>query len=67
MTSFKKILPMDSPGSPIVKNSPLSAEGVSSIPGQGTKIPCTLWPQNQNKKQKQCYKKFNKDFKNDPH
>ena len=59
---------MDFPGSPIVKpSSPSSAEGVGSIPGQGTKIPCASWPQNQNIKQKQCYNKFNKDFRNDPH
>ena len=59
---------MDFPGSPIVKpSSPSSAEGVGSIPGQGTKIPCATWPQKQNIKQKQSYNKFNKDSRNDPH
>ena len=29
----------DFPGGPVVKNLPCSAEDLSSIPGQGTKIP----------------------------
>ena len=28
------------PGSPVVKTLPANAGGASSIPGQGTKIPC---------------------------
>ena len=37
-------------------------------PGQGAKIPHTLWPKKPNMKQKYyCKKKFNKDFKNGPH
>ena len=43
----------------MVKNLPSIARGMSSIPGQGTKIPHTLQP----KKQKQYCNKFNKDFK----
>ena len=38
--------------------------GVGSIPAWGTKIPHASWPKNQTIKQKQCYHKFNKDFKN---
>ena len=46
---------------------PSNAGGVSSILGQGAKIPHALWPENQNTKQKQFHKKFNKDFNNGPH
>ena len=56
----------DFPGCPVIKISP-NAEGVGLIPGQGPKIPRALWPENQNIKQKQCWNKFNKDFKNDTH
>ena len=35
-------------GSPAVKTSPCNAGGVGSIPGQGTKIPHTCKPKNQN-------------------
>ena len=51
----------------MVKTLPSNAGGASSIPGQGDKIPHALWPKNQTMKQKQYCKKFNKDFKNDPH
>lgn len=34
----------DFPGSPVVKTS------VDSVPGLGAKIPCALWPKNQNGK-----------------
>ena len=48
----------------MVKTLPSNAGGASSIPGQGGKIPHALWPKNENIKQKQYCKKFNKDFKN---
>ena len=48
----------------MVKTLPSNAGGASSIPGQGDKIPHALWPKNENIKQKQYCKKFNKDFKN---
>ena len=54
----------DFPGGPVVKTLPSNAGGASSIPGQGDKIPHALWPKNENIKQKQYCKKFNKDFKN---
>ena len=37
-----KIRIRDSPGGPVVKTLPSSAEGVGSIPGQGTKITHTF-------------------------
>ena len=37
------------------------------IQGQGPKIPHTLWPKNQNRKQKQYCNKCNKEFKNGPY
>ena len=49
-------------GGLVVKTLPSNAEGVGSIPGQGAKIPCTSWPQNQNIEQKQHCNKFSKDF-----
>ena len=52
----------DFPGGP-VKILPSSAGGVGSIPGQGTKIPHASQLKNRNIKQKQYYKKFNKDLK----
>ena len=55
---------MDLPGGSVGKTSPFNA---GPIPGQGTKIPHTLPPKNQNIKQKQYCNKFNKDFKNGPH
>ena len=51
----------------MVKTSPSSAEGMSSIPGQGSMIPYASQPKNQNMKQKQYCNKFNKDFKNGSH
>ena len=36
---------------------------MSSIPGQGVKIPYASWPKKQNIKHKQYCNKFNKDFK----
>ena len=50
----------DFPGGPLVKTLPSSAEGASSFPGWGAKIPHALQPKNI--KQKQCCYKFNKDF-----
>ena len=38
----------DFPGSPVVKTSPSNAGGVSSIPGQETKIPHASQPKNKN-------------------
>ena len=50
------------PGYLVVKTSPSNARHAGSIPGWGMKIPHTLKPKNQNIKQKQCCKKFNKVF-----
>ena len=52
----------DVPGGP-AKILPSNAGGVGSIPGWGTKIPHASQLKNQNIKQKQYYKKFNKDLK----
>ena len=38
----------DFPGSPVVKNSPSSAEGASSFAGQGAKTPHASQPKTQN-------------------
>ena len=57
----------DFPGGPVVKTLPSNAGCVGSIPDPGAKIPHALGPKNQNIKQKQYCKKFNKDFKNGPH
>ena len=55
------------PGGPVVKISPSNAEGGSTIPCWGTKIPHTSQSKNQNIKLEQYYNKFNEDFKNGPH
>ena len=34
---FKKVLPGDFPGGPVVKNSPSNAGDMDSIPGWGTR------------------------------
>ena len=47
----------------MVKTLLFNAEGVTSIPCQGARIPHALGPKNQNMKQKQYCSKFNKDFK----
>ena len=47
-------------------NPPSNVGHVGSIPGQGSKIPHTSWPKNQNEKQKQYGNKLNKDSKNGP-
>ena len=52
----------DFPSTPVVQPLPSNARGASSIPGQVAKIPHTLWPKNQNIKQKQYYNKFNTDL-----
>ena len=57
----------DVSGSPVVKTSPSSAGGVTSIPGQRAKITPALWPINQNRRQKRYCNKFNKGFKNGAH
>ena len=57
----------DFPGSPVVKTSPSSAEGVGSIPGWGAEKPHASWPKGQNIKQEQYCNKFNKAFTNVPH
>ena len=54
---------MDFPGGPVVKTSPSNARDAGLIPGRRAKIPRALRPKKQNIKQKQCYKKFNKDLK----
>ena len=51
----------------MVKSSPSNAEGMDLIQGQGPKIPHTLWPKNQNRKQKPYCNKCNKEFKNGPY
>ena len=51
----------------MVKTLLSNAGGEGSIPGWGAKIPHASWPKNQNIKQKQYCKKFNKDFKNGPY
>ena len=57
----------DFPGDQVVKTSPSNEGGAGSIPDQGIKIPHDSWLKNQNISQKQCCKKFSKDFKNAPH
>ena len=47
---FKRRINRDFPGGPVVETLPSRAQGVSSIPGQGTKIPHASWPKNQNMK-----------------
>ena len=54
---------MDFPGGPVVKTSPSNARDAGLIPGRLAKIPRALQQKKQNIKQKQCYKKFNKDLK----
>ena len=51
----------DLSGDPVVKTLPFKAEGVGSIPGQGTKIPHAQG-QNPKQKQKQYCNKYSKDF-----
>ena len=46
----------------MVKTLPSNAGKVSSICGQGDKIPHALRPKNQNIQQKQYCNKFNKDL-----
>ena len=53
----------DFPGGPLVKTLPYNAGGVGLISGQGAKLLHTLWPKNQNIKQKYYCNKFNKDLK----
>ena len=51
------------PGSAVVKSWPFNAGSVGSMPGQGCKIPYTLWPKRKKYiKQKQYCNKFNKGF-----
>ena len=54
----------DLPGGSVGKTSPFNA---GPIPGQGTKIPHTLPPKNQNIKQKRYCNKLNKYLKNGSH
>ena len=61
MTYEARTKAWDIPGGPVVNTSPSSAGGEGSIPGQETKIPHALWPQNQNVKQQQNCNKFKKD------
>ena len=51
------------PGGPVARTSPSNAEGVGSIPSQGTKTPHASQPKNQKRKEKQYGNKFNKSFK----
>ena len=60
-----KITGGDFPGS-LVVDIAFQCRGTDLIPGQGVKIPHSLWPKPQNIKQKQHCNKFSKDFKNGP-
>ena len=51
----------------MVKNPPSNARGLGLITGQGAKIQHASGPKYQNRKLKQCWNKFNKDFQNGPH
>ena len=51
----------------MVKTLPSNAGGAGLIPGQGAMILHVLQPKNQNIKQKQYNKKFNKDAKHSLH
>ena len=57
----------DFPGSPGVKTLPSNAGSVGLISGWGVKISHASRSPNQNIKQNQYYKAFNKDFLNGPH
>ena len=64
--SLSHLIPIKVPGkafsgSLMVKTSPSNAEDVGSIPDQGAKITQALQPREQNIRQKQYCKKFNKD------
>ena len=63
---YKTNYPRSLPGNPVVKASPSNASCLGTIPGWGAKSPDALWPKKQNRKQKQCWEKLNKDFKNYP-
>ena len=58
-----KDLHWDFTGGPGIKMSPSNVGDAGLIPGQGAKIPHACGTENQNIKQKQRCKKFNKDFK----
>ena len=64
---FKRCIPQDFPGDPVVMTSPSNAGGKDLISGQGAKISLASWPKCQNIKQMHSCNKFNKDFKDDPH
>ena len=51
------------PGGPVVKTSLFNARRVGLVPGQGARIPHTLWQRNQNIKQKQHCNEFNEDLR----
>ena len=51
----------------MVKTLPSDAGDSGLISGWRAKVSHALWPENQNIKQQQYCKKFNKDFKNGPH
>ena len=46
-----------------LKTLPFNAGVMGLVPGQGAKIPHSLWPKNQNIKQKRYCNKFSKDLK----
>ena len=56
----------DFPGCLVGKALLSSAEGVGLIPGQRMRPHMPLSQRTKNVKQKQCCKRFNKDFKNGP-
>ena len=60
-------LRQDFPRGPVVKTLPSNAGAMGSIPGLEARILHGSQPKNQNIKQKQYHKKFNKEFKNGLH
>ena len=62
-SSLYKSIVWDFTGGSMVKTSPCNAEGVGSVPGQGTKIPHdSQSKKSKHYKQNQYCNKFNKDF-----
>lgn len=57
----------DFPGGPVVATSPSNPGYLGLIPSRGARIPQASWTESQDMKEKQCYNKFNADFKNGTH
>ena len=60
---FRSYCTGDFLGGPPVKILPFNAGSAGLNPGLGVKIPQASGPKNQEIKEKQCYNKFNEDFK----